>query len=237
VALEYLGPTSIVSSSQWTAEDLTWIDDPWLTPNDDVDYMNSFQVTAPITIRLRFAPAVGVPSTTLDIGGAYFRIKLLDDIQVFPATIQVFFQSNLIATSSFSISNLDGEYHNYSTLFSSPLSVTEAKLIDALLTVTNDGSTRVRLTAAAFIVNTSSAADLATAVLRTDRHGLRQVDCAICGFAYYEDEVIYRNGTLACTVRAWNKDPCFDEPGPQERVRTRPLRLGPIPDASRFPQE
>jgi hypothetical protein len=234
VALEYLAPTSIVSSSQWTAEDLTWIDDPWLTPNDETDYMNSFQVAAPIVIRLRFAPAVGVPSTTLDIGGAYFRVKLVDDIAVFPATIQVFFLNTFIATATHSISNIDGLWHNYAVLFPRTLSITETKSLEAVLTVTSNGTTRVRLTTTAIIINTEAPVSQFDAEDAYIGHGLRTRLCSICGFPFRETELTYRNGKLVCVVAGPKAFPCYDDEGYKESVITTPFNLGPRPDSGPF---
>ena len=76
---------------------------------------------------------------------------------------------------------------------------------------------------------------LANESFRTDRTDLGQADCVICGRAFYEDELVYRNGKLVCTVRGtWNKEPCFDERGVREVVRTSPYIHPKVPDSGPF---
>jgi hypothetical protein len=231
VALEYLAPTSIVSSSQWTAEDLTWIDDPWLTPNDDVDFMNSFQVAAPIVIRLAYASPVNPPNTLPNISGAHFRIKLLDDIAEFPATIQLFHQGNLLASANHTIANLDGLWHNYSCLNPYGFSIPEGRQVQARLTVKNNGTTRVRVTTSALILDTLPASEQEVPIGHISQSGIRQAYCTRCGFLYYENELTYRNGKLLCTVSTPKTSACYDDKGYKERVNTHPLDLGLKPDS------
>ena len=65
--------------------------------------------------------------------------------------------------------------------------------------------------------------------------GLRTRLCSRCGFPYREDELVYRNGVLVCTIAGGKSSPCFDEPGYKEDVYESPLDLGPKPDSGQPP--